>query len=146
MSGADVRDHIERGLERVFTAAARLNNPELTMLYAIWATGDAQRRDLLWAVGKARIRRTKRGGLMAAARSQLAEWTNAGQISVAAGSAVGIDLQHGGDTGTIRRQAMPALLDAALAVVAADGLSDCDRAFLMQPLRSVTESKKGLRV
>jgi hypothetical protein len=140
---AEARDHIGRGVEQLFAAAAHLDDAELTMVRAIWESQDTVRRDVAWAKAKAHIRHTKRGRLLTAATDRLAEWTNGGGEGSYAGP---WGHSMAGGSSNIRRQTLAALLDAAAAVIAADGLPDEDRTLLMRPLRKVTAQRGGRRV
>jgi hypothetical protein len=141
---AEARQHIESGVEQLFDAAGRLSDAELTMIRAIWESADSVKRDVAWAKAKAHIRRTKRGQFLTNATEQLAEWTNVAGPYTPAGP-WGHSLGRGGDP-NIRRQTLAPFLDAAAAVIAADGLADEDRAVLMGPLRTVAARHGGLRV
>jgi hypothetical protein len=140
---AEALGHIERGVEQLFGAASHLTTAELTMVQAIWQSEDTVGRDAAWAKAKSHIRRTGRGRLLDAVNDRLAEWTNeAGGVQ---GYSRGITNEQYGGSGDTRRMTMSPLMDAAVAVIAADGLTDEERALLMRPLRSVA-AKRGLRV
>jgi hypothetical protein len=130
---------IEREIERMLNSVARLNDAELVMLRARWEADDPERREIAWGMAKAAIRRTKREGILEAARTTIVEWLNdfrpAPFNRFMGSSLVGIDSVSVGNTNS---RAVPPVLDAVVALVAADGLGESDRRVLMDPVEHVT--------
>jgi hypothetical protein len=137
MNEAEARRNIEAGVEQVFDAAGHLDGVELTMMAAIWESEDSIARDAVWAKAKAHIRRTKRSDLLEAADDQIAQWIRSRSVI---GSRYGLRLPPA-PSGQIGRP----LIDAAVAIIAADALDKSERDVLMRPLRNVA-AKHGIRV
>jgi hypothetical protein len=140
-----VRPMIERGINQVFRAARRLENAELVVMRAVWEDADTALRQRAIEAAKARIRRTERTDLVDGARSEIQTWIqqSLSQTESALGSG-SAEVHLGYDVASVRRNAVPPLLDALMAVIAADGLADSQRATLLKPLRHVAHPGYGV--
>lgn len=125
-------------LDELFVRIARMPDSELMILRSAWEEGDVAARGRAWQSVKRLVASRGREPALDAARARLGAWVNNyltataveyGNFLISAGS--------GMDAATVRRQALPPLLDAVAATIAADGLSADDHATLLEPLNSL---------
>ncbi len=129
---------IEDALERLFERVARMPDSELLMLRSAWEDGDAGARQRAWRSVKQVTASRERQRLLDDARDRLTAWVNNYLTATAIeyGNFV-INAGSGMDAGTVRREALPPLLDAIAGTVGADLLSDDDRSALLGPMASL---------
>jgi hypothetical protein len=131
-------DAIEVNLDHLFDRVERMTDSELVLLRAVWEQLDAHAREDAWAIVRSVVKRRKRDRLLDDARDRLTRWIN-NYLSAAAveyGTLL-INPGSGMDASSVRRAAIPPLMDAAAAVVAADELNSGLRALLLEPLTVV---------
>lgn len=125
-------------LDDLFERISRLADSELMVLRSAWEEADAQPRQQAWQSVKQLVETHGRAGLLDEARGRLSAWVNNyltataveyGNFLISAGS--------GMDAATVRRQALPPLLDAVAATVVSDRLPPQERLTLLEPLASV---------
>jgi hypothetical protein len=130
----------EDQLELLFDRISRLTDSELMVLRSAWEEGDEAERGIAWRSVKRVVQSREREGLLDDARDRLAAWVNNYLTATAAeyGNFL-ISAGSGMDAATVRREALPPLLDAVAATVAADGLTGDEQAILLGPLESLDQ-------
>jgi hypothetical protein len=81
--------------------------------------------------------------MLETSRDRLARWVNDLGITWAGAYERSIVVPSGVDQGNLRRNAVPAILDAIVATLAEDLLTTEEREALLEPLRHVTEPMAG---
>jgi hypothetical protein len=127
-------------VDRIFEALDKLNDPDLVALSGVWMGGDADLRRQAWAKISAVPRDDDRAMALAHSRDRLAGWVNDLGITWAGAYERSIVVPQGADQGNLRRNAVPAILDAVAATLFADLLRAEEREELLEPFRHVTES------
>ena len=127
------RAEIEERLERLFHRVSRMSDAELMVLRAIWDEQDETARAVAWKHAKRITGEHGRTDLLEHARSRLSAWVNNYLSATAIEYGNFLISASGMDAATIRRVALPPLLDAAAAIVAADGLDVSEQAVLLEP-------------
>jgi hypothetical protein len=125
----------EEEVDRLFDRIARLTDSQLMMLRSAWEESDATARERAWRQVKAVVAARQLERELDDARSRLGAWVNNYLSATAAeyGNFL-INPGSGMDAATVRRQALPPLLDAIAATVAAGHLTADDRESLLEPL------------
>ena len=128
---------IQERVDRLFDRFERMTDAEFMLLRTVWDGEDATVRQDAWTIVKATVRLRRREKFLDVARDRIAAWVNNYSAPLAQGEVpVGYSLS-GMDANSIRRAAIPPMLDAIAAVVAADGLGQHDETVLLEPLRAV---------
>lgn len=129
---------IEDRLDELFDRFARLGDPELMVLRSAWEEGDSDARQEAWRSVKEIVADHGREQILDDARGRLSAWVNNYLTATAVeyGNFV-INPGSGMDAASVRRQALPPLLDAVAATVAGDGLLPDERHALLEPLDSL---------
>ena len=129
---------ISQDVDRLFGRIARLTDPELMVLRSAWEETDASARAEAWKRVKSVVARERLEGDLDDARSRLGAWVNNYLTATAVeyGNFL-INAGSGMDAATVRRQALPPLLDALAATVAGRGLAPEERSALLEPLDSL---------
>jgi hypothetical protein len=127
-------------LDQLFDRIARMPDSELLIIRAVWEDGDADVRQQAWKSVRRIATARDREGLLAESQGRLAAWVNNYLTATAAeyGNFL-ISSGTGMDAGSVRRQALPPLLDAVAATIAAEGLSPEERDTLMAPVLSLDQ-------
>ena len=115
---------------RAFAArAGRLDTPDLAYLAAAWRSGDARPRDAAHRAVREALRDGHRAKAFDAISAEIRAWSQAavGPWTWEWGAMTDID------RGDRRRAAIPALLDAAAAIITRDAIADEDREALLAP-------------
>ena len=136
-SAGHTRQQIERQFDALFDRVMAMNDTDLRLLRSAWDTADSGARIAAWRKVRAVIEASSRDDLMADARATLARWAD--QLS-AAPFEFGPFMTKpptGMEPTGVRREAIPPVMDALAAVVAADGLDPEERELLMGPVDSV---------
>jgi hypothetical protein len=134
-----VREQIDRQLDELFGQVTRVPNSQLVFVRAMWNLADESARAEAWRNVNRVVETHHRQELLEETRSKLAMWVN--------GDTRGWGLHYGNslmpsytelvDAVNVRRDALPPLLDAAAAIIAADGLSSEDRETLLAPINAL---------
>jgi hypothetical protein len=110
-----------------------LSDTELMLLRSYWEHGDGAARQLAWKSAKSAISAAGRDDILDDARARVATWLNnydsaywVGQGSIGGG--------EGMQPGTVRQAAVPPLLDAIVAAVAGDLISETEFDVLSAPM------------
>jgi len=129
-----VEDRVEQLLDRIW----RMSDDDFVLIRAVWNVSDERPRADAWLSVKQVLKARDRGDILDRTRTRLAAW--------ASGQRAGLGLQYGTtlmspgvviESPGVRRDALPPLLDAVAATVAADGLEAEDREALLEPLSQV---------
>jgi len=135
---ATTRKQIEDRLEKLFADLYRLTDPELRAVRLIWESENQFDRRRAYERGRETIDREKRMDLVDEAQSGIKRWI-AHYLTGMAGPYAGFPTssRSGMDTGEVRRGAIAPLMDAVVAIVAADGLDPEDNEILLGPTSEV---------
>lgn len=128
---------IQARVDRLFDRFERMNDTELMLLRSVWEEEDESARELAWTVVKATLRGSRTQGLLDHARDRLAAWVNNYPAPMAMGDVPAMLNGSGMDPSSIRKAAIPPMLDAVAATIAADGLSPDDQTLLLEPLAAL---------
>ena len=112
-----------------------MTDAELVMLRAIWEEQDAHAREDAWQQVKAIVKERKRGGLIEDGRARLAAWIN-NYSTIPYPQVTQTFSGMGGSN--VRSAALPPLLDALAAAVAADMLDSRQQTLLLEPITAIT--------
>lgn len=120
-----------------------MSDAELVMLRVVWEEQDAHAREDAWANAKSIIKRQKRERLLEEARARLSAWINnyLAAAAVEYGTLL-INPGSGMDASSVRRAAIPPLMDAVAATITSDVLDASLQAALVEPL-AVSGSRGG---
>jgi hypothetical protein len=132
------RDRIEDALGRLFDGIFRLSDPELRMIRTIWESEDKDARQKAFQTARAVIDQRHRRYLLDEAQSTIRQWM--GSYLTATTGEYGAFLtgaRAGMDIGEVRRDLVPPLIDAVVAIIAADGLPADERELLLEPVTHV---------
>lgn len=140
------RAGIEERLDALFDKVARLSDAELRLLRLAWNEGDAERRHEVWRKVRSIARGEGGEDLLEGARARLAAWVNNylsatsieyGTFLTGAGS--------GMDPSAVRAEATAPVMDAAAAIVAANGLEAAERELLYEPVARLHRAARTRR-
>jgi hypothetical protein len=134
-------DSQEARVDRVFTALGKMSDSELLAMSGVWTGGDAALRETAWAKVRATLKRDGRAKVLEESRERVARWVNDTGITWAGAYNRSIVVPSGVDQGNLRKNAVPAALDAIVAMLFDDVLDDEERDELLEPLRRVTEPR-----
>ena len=125
--GDDWRDDLE--LAAFAERAGHLDLPDLAFLAAAWRAADDGARDRAHRAAREALREPDRASAFDAVSAEIRAWSQAavGPWTWEWGATKDID------RGDRRRAAIPALVDAAAAIIARDAISDVDREALLAP-------------
>lgn len=115
-------------------AVAHLAPGDLPVLSAAWKAIDPDARDQAWRAVRREAERTNRDAILDELRAEIELWGRAGSGSPWTWS---FGTMADVDRGNARRAAMPALFDAAAAILLRDRLAPRDREVLAAPWESV---------
>jgi hypothetical protein len=132
-----VDPEIQEGVDRLFDRFERMTDAEFMLLRSVWEEQEPSARQDAWASVKGTVRERRREALLDDARNRIASWVNNYSAPIAAGDVPVNFTGSGMDPGSIRRAAIPPMLDAIAATIAADGLSASDHALLLEPATAV---------
>lgn len=132
-------DRLEGRIDSIFVALGRMSDADLIAVRGAWMGGDADVREGAWTKARAAARRDPRSRMLDQGRDRLASWVNDVGITWAGAYNRSVVVPAGMDQGNLRMNAVPAVLDAMVAVIFDDELTDDERDALLEPLRRVTE-------
>ena len=132
------RSSIDDDVDRLFDRIAHLADSELMVLRSAWEEADPGAREAAWKRVKSVVAEHELEDDLEDARGRLGAWVNNYLTATAVeyGNFL-INAGSGMDAATVRRQALPPLLDAVAATVAAGGLTPDERSALLEPLDSL---------
>ena len=126
-------------VDDLFSALERLTDSDLVALSGVWMGGDAELRRQAWSKIGSTPRDDDRAKQLEHSRDRLAGWVNDLGITWAGAYERSIVVPTGADQGNLRRNAVPAILDAVAATLFDDLLAPDEREELLEPMRHVTE-------
>jgi hypothetical protein len=131
------REQIEMRLEELFARVMRMPNEDLAVLRGTWNDADERLRTDAWRNVKLALDLRDRTDILETTRARMAAWAfgQRGGFEVNYGTLMGANPMDGAD---IRREALPPLLDAVAAIIAADSLTADDRRVLLEPLDAIS--------
>jgi hypothetical protein len=128
---------IQERVDRLFDRFERMTDAEFALLRTVWEEQDPTARQEAWATVKVTLSQSHRGPLLNDARNRIASWVNNYSAQMAVGDVQSSFMASGMDPNTIRRAAIPPMLDAIAATVAADGLSATEQTALLEPVAAL---------
>ena len=128
---------IQERVDRLFDHFERMSDAEFMVLRSAWDAGDPDARQEAWTVVKVALKDTNRDALLDDARNRIASWVNNYPAQMAVGDVPAVIMGSGMDPGTVRRQAIPPMLDAIAATICADGLDQDERHTLLEPYQAI---------
>jgi hypothetical protein len=128
---------IQQRVDRVFDRFERMSDGELLTLRAIWDDADPHERERAWASVKSAIASTDRQKPLDDARNRVAKWINNNPWPGILASPNAPSNPSGMDTASVKRAAMPPMLDAIAATIVADSIDARDATILLEPMLQV---------
>ncbi|MEA2678149.1 MAG: hypothetical protein QOJ81_2290 [Chloroflexota bacterium] len=125
---------IQERVDRLFDRFERMTDAEFMLLRSVWEERDPTARQDAWAAVKSTVQGQRRDALLNDARNRIAAWVNNYSAPMAVGDVPANFMGSGMDPGSIRRAAIPPMLDAVAATIAADGLSPAEQMLLLEPM------------
>lgn len=135
---------IQAGVDRLFDRFARMTDTELMLLRSVWEEQDASAREEAWTKVKATLRGSRTPGLLDQARDRMAAWVNNYPAQMVMGDVPAMPSGSGMDPGSIRKAAIPPMLDAIAATIAMHGLSPNEQTLLLEPLAALAPHKTSM--
>lgn len=132
---------IQTRVDRLFDRFERMTDTELMLLRSVWDEQDGSARELAWTMVKATIRGSRTQALLDQARDRMGAWVNNYPAAMVIGDVPATLSGSGMDPGSIRKAAIPPMLDAIAATIAADGLSPHDQTLLLEAVESLAPHK-----
>ena len=134
-----VDPEIQERVDRLFDRFERMTDAEFMLLRSAWEEQDPAARQGAWEWVKATVKERGRESLLNDARDRIASWVDNYSTPMAMGDVPMSFAGSGMDPGSIRRAAIPPMLDAIAATVAADGLDQDARWELLKPYESINQ-------
>ena len=128
---------IQARMDQLFDRFGRMTDTELMLLRSVWEEQDGSAREQAWTMVKQTLRGSRTQGLLDQARDRIAAWVNNYPAQMAMGDVPAMISGSGMDPGSIRKAAIPPMLDAIAATIAADGLSPDEQTLLLEPLAAL---------
>jgi hypothetical protein len=120
-----------------------MRESDLVALNGVWMGGDAELRKEAWLKVRSVRSDDPRARSLEQSRDRLAGWVNDLGITWAGAYERSIVVPTGVDQGNLRRNAVPAILDAIAATLFGDMLSADEHEELLAPLKHVTEPESA---
>jgi hypothetical protein len=128
-------------VDQLFDRFERMTDAEFMLLRSVWEEQDPSPREQAWSTVKATLRARRTQGLLDQARNRVAAWLNNYPAQLAMGDVPVMITGSGMDPGSIRKAALPPMLDAIAATIASDGLSASEQTVLLEPLAALAPHK-----
>jgi len=135
MNPAD-RD-VQKRVDRLFDRFERMGDAEFLTLRSVWEGEDAIARQDAWTMVKVALHDSGRNRMLDDARNRIAAWVNNYSYRLASPDTMGFNNVSGMDAGSIRKAAIPPMLDTVAATIAADGLDQDQRWALLKPFEAL---------
>jgi hypothetical protein len=129
---------IQGRVDRLFDRFERMSDAEFVKLRSAWDAEDATARQEAWTMVKVGLTSTKRDRLLDDARNRIAAWVNNYSYRMAAPDTMGFSSGSGMDAASIRKAAIPPMLDAIAATIVADDLDQDARWALLKPYEAIS--------
>lgn len=138
------RDETERRLDELFDKLFHMSDAELRLVRLGWEEADAAERAAIWDRMRPVVGRGDGAEMMEATRSTLSKWVNSylSATAIEYGNFL-INPGSGMNPTEVRRGAIPPMLDAAAAVIAAGVLDPDDQELLLEPINSVAGHRRS---
>jgi hypothetical protein len=137
MNPADAE--IQESVDRLFDRFERMTDAEFMMLRSVWEGGDATAREEAWTMVKAAVKTSRRERMLNDARNRIASWVNNYPSRGAFPDSTGQMSLSGLDQASVRRAAIPPMLDVIAATIADDGLDQDQRWALFKPYDAINQ-------
>ena len=128
---------IQARVDRLFDRFERMPDAELLMLRSVWEGEDATAREEAWTMVNVALRTHRRDRMLKDARDRIAAWVNNYPPRGTFPDATGQMSLSGMDQASVRKAAIPPMLDAIAATIAGDDLSPDDRWALLKPVEAL---------
>ena len=128
---------IQARVDRLFDRFERMPDAELLMLRSVWEGEDATAREEAWTMVKVALRTHRRDRMLKDARDRIAACVNNYPPRGTFPDATGQMSLSGMDQASVRKAAIPPMLDAIAATIAGDDLSPDDRWALLKPVEAL---------
>jgi hypothetical protein len=129
--------NIQVRVDQLFDRFEHMPDAELLMLRSAWEGQDAAAREEAWTMVKVALRTHRRDGMLKDARDRLAAWVNNYPPRGTFPDATGQMSLSGMDQASVRKAAIPPMLDAIAATIADSDLSQEDRWALLKPIEAI---------
>lgn len=128
---------IQEQVDRLFDRFERMTDAEFMLLRTVWDQQDATARQEAWTMVKVALRGHRREKMLDSARDRIAAWVNNYSAPIAWGDVQATLIGSGMDPASIRKAAIPPMLDAIAATITQDELSQDDRWVMTKPLEAL---------
>lgn len=128
---------IQERVDLLFDRFERMSDAEFMMLRSVWEGEDPTAREEAWTMVKAALRANRRDKMLDEARNRIASWVNNYPPRGTFPDATGQMSLSGLDQASVRKAAIPPMLDAVAATIADDGLNQDDRWVLLKPIEAL---------
>jgi hypothetical protein len=132
-----VDPEIQERVDRLFDRFERMTDAEFMLLRTVWEEQDPTNRIGAWTSIKTTLRQGRREALLNDARNRIAAWVNNYSPPMAMGDVPMSFSGSGMNASSIRKAAIPPMLDAVAATIAEDSLSPDDRRALLEPMEAI---------
>jgi hypothetical protein len=116
-----------------------MSENDLILMSSAWTGGDKDARESAWSKVRETSTKDARSEELKESRDRLAQWVNDLGITWVGAYERSILVPQGIDQGNLRRNAVPAILDAIVAVLFESELTEDERDELLEPMRRVTD-------
>ncbi len=130
---------VQERVDRLFDRFERMGDAEFVLMRSVWEEQEPTARQNAWASVKTAVSANARDGMLNDARNRIASWVNNYPPRGTFPDATGAMSLSGMDQATVRQEAIPPMLDAVAAAIAADGLSNAERSVLMEPFAALSQ-------
>jgi hypothetical protein len=128
---------IQERVDQLFDRFERMTDTEFMVMRSAWDAGAADAREDAWTLVKVALKSNRRDRLLNDARNRIASGVNNYPAQMVVGDVPAVIMGSGMDPGTVRRQAIPPMLDAVAATICADGLDQDERHVLLKPYQAI---------
>jgi hypothetical protein len=128
---------VQERIDQLFDRFERMTDAEFMMLRSVWEAEDPRAREAAWTMVKVALRSTRRDRLLDDARNRIASWVNNYPPRGTFPDATGQMSLSGLDQASVRKAAIPPMLDAVAATLADNGLNQDDRWVLLKPIEAL---------
>jgi hypothetical protein len=135
MNAADAA--VQERVDQLFDRFEHMSDAEFMMLRSAWEGEDPRAREGAWTMVKVALRASKRDKMLDEARNRIASWVNNYPPRGTFPDATGQMSMSGLDQASVRKAAIPPMLDAVAATIADNGLNQDDRWVLLKPIEAL---------
>src|SRR5574338_1081351 len=127
---------IQERVDQLFDRFERMTDAELMILRSVWEGEDHTAREEAWTLVKVALRTSRRDRMLDEARNRIASWVNNYPSRGTFPDATGQMSLSGLDQASVRKAAIPPMLDAVAATICGDGLGQDERWVLLKPIEA----------